>query len=330
MVQRPRRAPAKRRHEPQQPEASCVLDDGVSILTPTSGSIEAPSDVATKPSPESSSVLPELESACALVVPATVALSAWHSCGVAVTGLSHRRKGLPCQDAVAWGNQTRPILVLSDGAGSAAISERGAAELVRGMSRFLMTMEDALSAWLDEGAGIGEKQADLWSRRVLTHAQGLLADLAYTERRSVRDVRATLLLAVLGTTYTYWWQVGDGSIVAQSASRLQVLGNTAKAKGEFANQTCFVDIANMADVQFGLIPTADVHGLALMSDGGAEKLVAHDGNRVASRLGTWLEGTAQETLTADKIALAYHEPEMWERTSQDDCSIVLVARPSAR
>lgn len=260
--------------------------------------------------------------------PSSVALSDWQLCGVSVTGLAHLRTGLPCQDAVTWCNKVRPILALSDGAGSAAISERGAAELVRGMKRFLMSMEDAIAGWLDHASEKTSEQSELWSRRLLAHAQGLLTDLAHMERRSVRDVRATLLLAVLGTTHIFWWQVGDGAIVSRSADGLQALGSTSKAKGEFANQTCFVDNASLDDLQFGLLPTADILGLALMSDGGAERLVAHDGSRVASRLGSWLDDVAQRSLSPDRLALAFHEPAMWEYTTLDDRSIVLAARSS--
>ncbi|WP_240098328.1 PP2C family serine/threonine-protein phosphatase [Thermomonas flagellata] len=259
-------------------------------------------------------------------MPQSVALSAWRVCGAAVTGLAHYRAGLPCQDAVAWRNTVRPILALSDGAGSAAVSERGATELVRGMSRFLMSLEDELCAWLDDASGDAKEQAGLWSCRLLAHARGLIEDLADADKRRIEDVRATLSLAVMGTMQVFWWQVGDGAIVAESAGGLQVLASSAKAKGEFANQTSFVDTAGPNDVQFGLLPSAEIHGLALMSDGGAERLVAHDGSRVAARMGTWFGELARQSLGPDRIAAAYHEPAMWERTTLDDRSIVLAAR----
>jgi len=258
--------------------------------------------------------------------PLPVPLSAWQVCGVAVTGLAHHRKGLPCQDAVAWRQQPRVVLALSDGAGSAVISERGAAALVRGMSRFVLSLEDAMAAWLDQA---GERAADelsAWARRLLAHAQGLLADLAQAERRSVQDVRATLLLVVLGTAHSFWWQVGDGTIVVQSAQGLQALSSHTLSKGEFANQTCFVDAAQATDVQCGLLVTADVQGVALMSDGGAEKLVSSQSNQVAQRLATWLADLGRKSLTPDGLAVAYHDPAMNERTTLDDRSIVLAAR----
>ena len=255
-----------------------------------------------------------------------VPLADWLTCGAAVTGLAHWRKGLPCQDAVAWRQSPRPILALSDGAGSAAVSERGATALVAGMCRFLESLDDAVALWVDQPTPVAPDQASQWSARLLRHAQGLLGDLAAAERRSVRDLRATLLLVVIGKARSFWWQVGDGSIAVRGVDGLRALGDTAKSKGEFANQTCFVDTAVIADVQSGLLPSAEISGLALMSDGGAERLVATDGSRIAPRIGEWLESAAAAALSPDKLAVAFHEPAMWERTSLDDRSIVLAAR----
>lgn len=289
---------------------------------PISAPIVLARDVQTIPdtelSPDTAHKLPP--------APCIIPLPAWQITGVAVTGLAHFRKGLPCQDAVAWRSDTRPILALSDGAGSKQISERGAHALVFGVPRFLASMEDAVSVWLDDPAEPAPEQAALWVRRLLAHGQGILADLAQAEWRSVQDFHATLLLVVVGAARTFWWQVGDGAIVVRHADGLRTLGDTRKAKGEYANHTCFVDEASVSDVQFGLLPTANIFGLALMSDGGAEKLVANNGNRVATRVGGWFDALTQERLTPDKIALAFHDPAMWKRTTLDDRSLILAAR----
>lgn len=255
-----------------------------------------------------------------------VPLSAWHLCGEAVIGLAHRRKGLPCQDAIACRSTPRPILALSDGAGSAAVSELGARAMVAGISRFLMSLEDDLAPWLDDTDATPPDQTRRWAGRLLRHAQGVLDDLARSERRNVRDLRGTLLLAVIGMRQTFWWQVGDGAIVIRHADGLRALGTPASSKGEFANQTCFVDIADIGMVQYGVLPTTELIGLALMSDGGAEKLVAHDGSQVAARLGEWFDAVADDRFPPDRIALAFHEPAMWERTNLDDRSVVFAAR----
>ena len=261
-------------------------------------------------------------------VPDGVAPQSWQLTGAAITGLGHWRKQMPCQDAVHWRTQPRPVLVLSDGAGSSPVSERGAATLTAGIARLLRSMEDLLIPWLDQAQAAAQLQAPTqqWSQRILLHAQGLLKDLADSERRSVRDVRATLLMVVVGQHHSFWWQVGDGAIVVQEAQALRTLSQPSQSKGEFANQTCFVDAATTADIQHGLLPTQSILGWALMSDGGAEKLVSYDGKQVAGRLGQWFAETAAQTMQADKLALAYHEPHMWERTTLDDRAIVLAAR----
>lgn len=281
-------------------------------------------DMASTLCDEAALPTPALES---LQNPLTVPLNTWQLSGAAVKGLAHWRKDLPCQDAVRWRAQPRPILLLSDGAGSASVSELGAEVLVTGIARFLSSMEDALRLWMDAATGQEQEQVQQWSHRLLLHAQGLLEDLAQSERRKVSELRATLLLAVLGTVHSFWWQVGDGVIVAQSNEKARVLGDSSKSKGEFANQTCFVDTASLEDLQFGVLPTADLLGLALMSDGGAERLVANDGSQVAARVNNWLEALRQKSFSPEQLAVAFHEPEMWQRTSLDDRSIVLAARP---
>lgn len=248
-----------------------------------------------------------------------------------MTGISHHRTNLPCQDAVAWRSKPRPILALADGAGSAVVSERGALALVDGMSRFLESLEEDVAGWLDSphqaNANLDATNAH-WSRRLLAHAKGLLVDLSRAERRDVRDFRSTLLLAVLGTERIFWWQLGDGTIAVRNEGSLRTLGDIACAKGEFANQTLFVDIARVEDVQYGTLSTHTVSGIALMSDGGAEKLVARDGSAVAARLGIWLDAVAENRLHAGEISVAYHDPKMWERTTLDDRAVVLCARPT--
>lgn len=273
----------------------------------------------------------------------SVPLQSWQLTGAAITGLAHWQNQLPCQDAVRWSRQPRPVLVLADGAGSAAVSELGAQALTQGILRFIASLEDEVSVWLDQEhspEALHTLQAS-WRLRLLRHAQGLLHDLADNQRRSVRDVRATLQIAVLGQKHCFWWQVGDGAIVVQepsspgqsavtvalgTSSTLRVLGSNEQAKGEFANQTCFVDAASLDDVQCGHLATHHTLGWVLMSDGGAEKLVAHDASRVAARLGQWLERTAQLKLSPQDLAVAYHDAAMWQRTTLDDRAIVLAGR----
>ncbi len=310
---------------------STVSTASVASTTPAAPA-SPPSDSEPQSHPESIS-LPAAETGEQEIVKpaepaADIALDAWQLCGDAVTGLAHRRLGLPCQDAVHLSASPRPIALLSDGAGSAAISERGAQTLVIGIARLLRTLEEELAEWLDTQR---DNETDMiqsakWANRLRQHAIGLLEDLARQERRPVRDVRATLQLVILGKQQIYWWKVGDGAIVARSADAMQVLGHHPDTKGEFANQTCFIDMARVEDIHYGLLPAHTIQGMALMSDGGAEKLVAHDGSKVAGRLANWLDELANQSFSIERIALAYHEPALWERTTLDDRALIMLAR----
>lgn len=302
--------------------ASSSGDDAFQAQPTASGHPEQPAPaVPPSPAPETAPIPARVTETDADAAPPV-----WRACGEAIMGLAHRRKHLPCQDAVAWRNALRPILVLSDGAGSAPVSERGAQALVVGITRLLSTLENDLAGWLDRDAPPPSGQSHSWAERLRLHAQGLLEDIAQAERRSVRDFRATLLVAVIGRVSSFWWQVGDGAIVARQDGALHMLGEPARNKGEFANQTCFVDSAAATDVQWGLLPSDTLSGMVLMSDGGAERLVLTDGKQVASRLNQWLQDLQNGQLTPDRLAVAFHEPALWERTSLDDRAIVLAAR----
>lgn len=254
----------------------------------------------------------------------------WRLTGEAVVGLAHRRLALPCQDAVAWSETPRPLLVLADGAGSACVSELGAQAITHALRRFLASCEDLIGPWLDAAPPDPEtarEQTQRWTRRLVAHAQGVLADLGATLRRPVADLRATLLLAVLGQTAGYALKIGDGAIVVQDEKGSHVLEGSHDGKGEFANETVFVDGVEPGGTLFAsLFPVSGVRGIALMSDGAAERLVAHDGSRVAGRLDQWFEALADGKLGPEVLTRAFYAPEMVDRTSLDDRAIVLAAR----
>ena len=165
----------------------------------------------------------------------------------------------------------------------------------------------------DEGGhwcGYAKSKADGKRMNVLTHFK------AYGEHFPGLDRPALVryMLSLLGT------------IVVRHADGLRALGTPARSKGEFANQTCFIDIADIGMVQYGVLHTPSLIGLVLMSHGGAEKLVANDGSQVAARLGEWFDAVADDRFPPDRIALAFHDPAMWERTNLDDRSVIFAAR----
>lgn len=271
----------------------------------------------------------------------SVSLSPWSVMSVATAGLAHLEGSppLPCQDATGGVAAPRPALVLADGAGSSPESGLGARVLVAAMLRLADTLEAQL-AWLLDGRGepspeVLHQFAELLSR----HARGSLVDRAAEQNRPVRDLRCTLLLALVGHERLLWLKIGDGEIVLERAApvaersgeepllapQLSTLGE--RGKGEFANQTCFVDERlDFAQVQYGCESTVALTGIALMSDGAAERLVSLDGEQVSGQLSHWFDDLRQGRLRQRELVRRFYSEDFCRGTSGDDRSIALLAK----
>lgn len=262
----------------------------------------------------------------------------WQGLAEAVVGLSHRnaQPALPCQDAAIVQTQPRPVLVVCDGAGSAVMSEHGSQVLSIGLARLAHTLELPLLSLLDTPHGDHE-QARQMVQLILRHGKGLLQDIAQQHRREVKDFRSTVLMVIVGTVHLLWLKVGDGAIVLERIEQqhdkdhsvicqplLSCLGEIGK--GEFANQTTFVDDRlTMSDVQWGLHSSVGISGLAAMSDGAAEKLVSNDGRIVSGQVSRWLEGIREQTLRRRDLTQAFYSDRFNQQSTGDDRSIALLA-----
>lgn len=257
----------------------------------------------------------------------------------AVVGLQHRNHkpyALPCQDAVQVTLKPRPVLIVCDGAGSAPVSEIGASTLTLQLSRLCQSLDPVLVPLLDLDTPAGNGDALVWVRVIVRHTMGLLQDLAQVHRRDVRDFRATLNLALVGKARILWIKVGDGEIVQekisyldsqpmQLSSELVCLGEVVK--GEYANQTQFVDDRlSLNDVQWGLLDSVATTGLALMSDGATEKLVANSRDRVSGQVSDWLGKLRDGALKPGDLIKRFYSDEFSHRSTGDDRSIALWAR----
>lgn len=255
----------------------------------------------------------------------------WFAMEEAVVGLAHRVRDLPCQDAARATTKSRACMVLADGAGSSVVSEIGARAVVIGLMRLTDTLTTVLADRLDQG------EDDLEALRSLgllfvKHAVGILSDLATEHRRDLRDFRSTLLLCVTGQKRHLWLKVGDGALVAERQllsegqtveSHLVSLGHAGK--GEFANETQFLDGVQPGDVQVGHLPANEITGLVLMSDGAAERLVSNDGQTIAGRVSALLQELREEKLRRSKLTRMFYEDGFCDRSSGDDRAIALLA-----
>ena len=75
----------------------------------------------------------------------------WIAADAAVVGSAHLRGNppKPCQDAALADSAGRALIVLADGAGSAAVSHLGAAAVIAGVRRLCRTLAGEVTATLD-------------------------------------------------------------------------------------------------------------------------------------------------------------------------------------
>ncbi len=220
------------------------------------------------------------------------------------------------------------MVILADGAGSAAVSEIGSQAVVLGVSRFLFTLENDLKNLLDSTEITGNRTVQTFSLLIVKHAKGILEDLAALHKRSINDFRCTLNVVVFGKVRTLWLKIGDGVIFFQRALEnglvLEAVGNLGK--GEFANQTSFID-SNLSpnSVETGGIDSNTIIGFGAMSDGAAERLASNDGKHIAPQIGKWLDKLRNNELKRSELTQRFYSDEFVKGSTGDDCSIGLAA-----
>lgn len=212
-----------------------------------------------------------------------------------IAGTSHLRRGLPCQDAIAWkplGDQAL-VAVLADGAGSAQWAELGATTTVATAIAALTTAPEELNPPKlnppDPSADQGVADAatnpvnlvnpadpaawlvapETWDDRLKTalgQARAALTAIAQTKEGSLRDLACTAIALVATPQAVTVVQVGDGAVVvADRQAKLTAL--TRPPVAEYANVTSFLTDEDWAETCQITTWTGDLAGLVMFSDG---------------------------------------------------------------
>lgn len=244
----------------------------------------------------------------------------WHTQTVAAIGRGHLRQGLPCQDRT-WSLEKNGVtaIALADGAGSAPLSQEGAACAVQAACEVLCGQFDILSTT----ASPMEMR-----RAVLSAVRGAIAVRARELQVCPADLACTLLaVAVRGDRYLLF-HVGDGVICYQKNGKPLVA--SAPSNGEFANTTTFVtspEALCRARVLRGVQQQAE--GFLLMSDGCEAALYHKRLSRPAPLVSRIMQRT--ELMNGQASAQWLHTllQELIAQRTQDDCSIAVLTRRTA-
>jgi len=192
-----------------------------------------------------------------------IGMSQWRFSWASVQGTSHVESNQPCQDACRCEQFSTPsgeeflVLVASDGAGSASLSQEGSQAVCR-------VLIEKFTRLFEEGWTL-ERMTQKYAQFLLRYTAVLVKRLAKTQALPEREFAATLLFAIVGRESAAFLQLGDGAIVINSEDGYRPV--FWPQSGEYANMTYFVtDKAAVENLQFSYVTEA-VTEIALFTDG---------------------------------------------------------------
>ena len=255
--------------------------------------------------------------------PAPASVS-WRTLGVSVRGSSHEKTGQPCQDVVLWRTLRDGILLaaVADGAGSAALSEMGAALAAAAALDFL---ESRLKG--------GELPASDEDWRLLLKsaaAQARESVVAEAGRRSqpARDFASTLLLLIATPDLAAALQIGDGAaLVSDGPDALAPM--IRPAASEYLNETTFLTSENAVESAAIEIRRGVVRRIALFTDGLqmlALKMPSYEAHPpFFAPLFRFLEAAPDLTEAREQLKVFLNSPRIRQR-ADDDLTLFLAMR----
>lgn len=150
---------------------------------------------------------------------------------VSLQGLSHVKKGVPCQDysdVRIVENRNVAIGGIADGLGSCPLSHWGAYIAV---TEALDYVEDAIRR---QGPRLEEEQIHVMLNEAFETAVRKVEEAADQAMQAVRNLQSTLTVALYDGSSLYCCHVGDDGVVAQTQSGVVKLA-TRRLKGEEAS-----------------------------------------------------------------------------------------------
>jgi hypothetical protein len=247
----------------------------------------------------------------------------WRLVGAAVTGTSHLKVQKPCHDAFGYKQLADGvvIMVVSDGAGSAAHAEVGSAVAVE---TTLMSLERQLAA------AIPSDEAR-WQEGLHTsfqEARAAVEQAAQTDGEPVREYAATLVTLILADGWTVGALIGDSAAVALTETG-ELISLCPAQKGEYANMTNFLvmpDALDRLDIQAR--PETALKA-AVFSDGLAELAMNIAENRpyppFFTPLFAFVEHSEDAALSRAQLQEFLNSERINARTD-DDKTLVLASR----
>jgi hypothetical protein len=186
----------------------------------------------------------------------------WRYARSSVPGTSHVKDSTPCQDYSACAEVDTPVgrvlvVVVADGAGSAALGGR-AAELA---------CEDLLARVLDAAPHLEGEPAKAWLEGLVRETRSVVLAEAEETGVEVRALASTLLCLVAAPSWSAAAQVGDGVIVTRTEGEEHWELAFWPQQGEYASTTNFLCEPHALEVLGSRVGSGKVTAAAVLTDG---------------------------------------------------------------
>lgn len=243
----------------------------------------------------------------------------WRAVGAAATGRKHQGLGRQGQDAVfARTKSANSVVVVCDGAGSAANAMMGARTIAEGVGQFL----------LRRAARLANQDATAQRAQIAACVQRLVSRTASRAGIPEASLASTLLFAVARGRFVLLGQVGDGAVLVRRPRALGWLRLPLATRGEHAGETVFATHPNMGDY-LHLACLDDVDGLMLMSDGAESSLVKRANGEVSPAVAKMAGWVRHESLSRARKALRVAAEQTLVQRTLDDVGLAVMVQTAA-
>lgn len=244
----------------------------------------------------------------------------WKSVCCEIQGTGHKKTCIPCQDKTfELAKNGVYVIALADGAGSASLSHYGAERVVRDASEYIAEhFQECFNC--DDGRKV--------KQNLLEMLQKSLSEEAQAHECSIRDLSSTLLLAAVNEDNFILAHIGDGVIGYLDGDKLKVA--SMPDNGEFSNVTTFVTSGEaLTSMRLFKGELKNKDAFVLMSDGTEQSFYHKPSKTLARVIVKLMHRTCLIGSETMKAQLEDAFTSVISKNTQDDCSIAIMARPSA-
>jgi hypothetical protein len=243
----------------------------------------------------------------------------WKCLSASVIGTGHIAHQKPCQDAHGLRTLDNGVLIVAvaDGAGSAKRSEEGSRCVVE-------TSLDYLAEHLKDEPLPSKEVCEALLVNAIEECRTALLRLVPDGKFG--DVATTLLLTVVTDQWLSTAQIGDGAVVCRTdPGGLSVLSDLRR--GEYVNETTVLTSSDYrARLHQVTLPSAEVNGLAMFSDGIEFLAVRYSDNTAHEPFFTSMfDFAGNDSSTESELVEFLQSERVCERTD-DDKTLVLAIR----